>query len=74
MSRPELPAGGSMRPNFEPNWEPIVQPLRRRCESCGATERRTIYLPNGVGGGRRLCPDCLRVFDALRAKEPAAHV
>jgi hypothetical protein len=32
-----------------------------------------IYLPNGHGAGRRLCPDCVRVLDTLRApKAPDA--
>jgi hypothetical protein len=40
----------------------------RACESCGAPGRVLVYVPNGQGGGRRLCLDCLRVYDALRAR------
>jgi hypothetical protein len=54
---------------FESERAPIVRPPEHPCESCGATARLLIYVPNGVGGGRRLCPDCLRVYDALRARE-----
>lgn len=43
----------------------------RPCESCGAAGTLTLYVPNGHGGGRRLCLDCLRVYDALRARESA---
>jgi hypothetical protein len=40
----------------------------RRCESCGQASP-TVYVPNGVGGGRRVCRACLGVLDALRARQ-----
>lgn len=57
-----------MRPEFAPDRVPIVRPPQHPCESCGATARLLIYVPNGRGGGRWLCPDCLRVYDAVRAR------
>jgi hypothetical protein len=38
-----------------------------RCESCGSEPGVTVFVPNGLGGGRRICRDCLRVVDTLRA-------
>lgn len=42
----------------------------RPCESCGTPGRLLVFVPNGQGAGRRLCLDCLRVVDALRARPP----
>ena len=41
------------------------------CESCGAPPGLTIFLPNGIGGGRRVCRTCLAAVDALRARQTA---
>jgi hypothetical protein len=46
--------------------EPPVLP--RRCESCSQTGL-PVYVPNGLGGGRRVCWACLGVMDALRARQ-----
>lgn len=44
----------------------------RPCESCDTPGQLLVYVPNGLGTGRRLCLDCLRVYDTLRAR--AGHV
>lgn len=42
-------------------------PIRlHACESCGREPGLTIFVPNGLGGGRRLCPVCLALYDSLR--------
>ena len=46
--------------------------LTRRCESCGQAGATVVYVPNGLGGGRRVCRSCLGVIDALRARQGTA--
>lgn len=58
---------------LEPPQGPLAEPAPdgggrgpKRCESCGTITGMLIFLPNGLGHGRRLCSRCLNAFDALR--------
>ncbi len=51
--------------------DPPPRTVPRRCESCGALEALTVFVPNDQQGGRRLCARCLNVFDRLKRREPA---
>lgn len=51
------------------NWRvdhPAPQTPLHSCESCGREPGLTIFVPNGLGGGRRLCRVCLALYDSLR--------
>jgi len=61
------------RPTFEPAQGPLPEPAPepagrgpKRCEGCGTITGLLIFVPNRLGGGRRVCLGCLRALDALR--------
>lgn len=48
---------------------PPPRTLRRPCESCGGPPGPTVFLPNGLGGGRRVCRTCLALIDTVPSRQ-----